>query len=273
MTTTTSAATAAALEENWSRWHAAREVELVAEYGWLSLRALRWLGDEPAVVADLPGRWSAKDGDAVLEAVVGDGLTVDGRLVDGRVSTHLADGGSLGWVRHGRRLVELVRRAGRYAIRLRDPDAPARTGFRGVPAYPVDERWVLTGRVTRLPQPEPVEVATARPDLRQVVTVVAGIDLDLDGTKYRLRATDAGDGRLALAFHDATNGHGTARWRTVVTDPVGADGRADLVRVDLNRAVNPPFAFSDHGTCPAPPSGNRLGAAVTAGEQAPVRVG
>ena len=43
------------------------------------------------------------------------------------------------------------------------------------------------------------------------------------------------------------------------------------VRLDLNRAVNLPYAFSDFGTCPAPVEGNHVPFAVTAGERRPVR--
>ena len=39
--------------------------------------------------------------------------------------------------------------------------------------------------------------------------------------------------------------------------------------LDFNRAVNLPFAFTDHGTCPAPPANNWLELAVTAGEKRP----
>jgi uncharacterized protein (DUF1684 family) len=73
---------------------------------------------------------------------------------------------------------------------------------------------------------------------------------------------------LALLFHDATNDVTSAPWRTVVTEAPDPEG--NLV-VDFNRAVNLPFAFSDHGTCPAPVSGNRIAVAVTAGEKRPER--
>jgi hypothetical protein len=52
----------------------------------------------------------------------------------------------------------------------------------------------------------------------------------------------------------------------VPTSLPDADGR---VEIDFNRAINFPYAFTDYGTCPAPPAGNTLPVAVTAGELAP----
>jgi uncharacterized protein (DUF1684 family) len=42
---------------------------------------------------------------------------------------------------------------------------------------------------------------------------------------------------------------------------------------DFNRAVNLPCAYTDLATCPLPPSGNRLPAAVEAGEKIPYERG
>jgi uncharacterized protein len=259
-------ATLAGLERDWRDWHAGREHELVTEHGWLSLTWFSWLGEEPAAIADLPGRWSARDGSAVLSAQAGDGLTVQGEPVDGEVSATVPEAGSLGWVHHGSRLVELVLRGGRYAVRLRDPNAETRTRFEGVPAFPVSLDWVLRGRYAPLDEPRIVEVATAREDLVQSVTLVGTVTLELGSATCDLAASAGKDGALTLAFHDPTNGVQTAPWRAVTTSVPEDRGR---VTIDFNRAVNFPFAFTDFGTCPAPFEGNRLPVAVTAGEKSP----
>jgi uncharacterized protein (DUF1684 family) len=111
-----------------------------------------------------------------------------------------------------------------------------------------------------------VEVATARPDLRQHVTAIGTVHLALGDSAYELVATAAGEGKVSLSFHDETNGDETAPWRTVTTGPVQGDRS---VLVDFNRAINLPFAFTDYGTCPAPVTGNKLALPVTAGEKRP----
>jgi hypothetical protein len=250
------------LEQDWATWHAARERDLDTDYGWLSIVGFDWLPTSPVALAGLPGIWWADDQRAHVTA---DGqLTLSGEPVNGTVSASVAEAGSLSWLLYGDRLVELVLRGGRYAVRQRDPGAATRRDFTGVPTYPLDDGWVVTGYFTPRATPERVEVSTAREDLRQYVTAVGAVHVALGGTAYELVATAAGDGRLNLSFHDKTNGEETAPWRTVTTGPVARDGS---VLIDFNRTINLPFAFTAYGTCPAPVAGNRLGLPVTAGEK------
>ena len=74
------------------------------------------------------------------------------------VNVSMPEAGSLSWVHHGRRLVELVLRGGRYAIRLRDPSAETRTEFEGVSTFPVSQEWVLQGCCTPFDEPRIVRV-------------------------------------------------------------------------------------------------------------------
>lgn len=253
----------------WARWRATREAQLAEEHGWLSLTGFAWLSAEPTAVPGLPGLWWADDAGAHVSADEQDGLATEvgpvlGPVV-GTVGADVAESGSLHWVRHDGRVVELLRRGGRLAVRTRDPQAPARLAFKGVPTWDHDPEWVRPASFTPAREPGAVDVGTARTDLVQRAHVVGTVDVDIAGVRHRLSAVPAGEG-LALLFHDATNDITSAPWRTVVTEAPDPEG--NLV-VDFNRAVNLPFAFSDHGTCPAPVSGNRIAVAVTAGEKRP----
>ncbi len=262
------------LTAGWSRWHAEREAELRAEHGWLSLTAFHWLPDVPAPLPGVPGRWHRAGGWAHLTATRSDGLEhangpATGTTVQGSIAGRVDEAGSLNWVRHGGRIIELVRRGGRDAIRVRDPRAPERLAFQSVPTFPVDPAWVRTGRFIPFPDPAAITVETARPDLRQQVTAVGTVEVWIDDQVYVLTATAGGRGRLNLAYTDATNGRLTAPWRVVsIAEP---DEEGSLV-VDFNRTVNLPFAFTEFGTCPAPVPGNHLPVAINAGERAPRRV-
>lgn len=262
------------LTAGWTRWHEAREQELRTQHGWLSITAFHWLPDRPATLPGLPGQWHSADGWSHLTATRRDGLEhadgpAAGTPVQGSIAARVDEAGSRFWVRHGARIVELVRRGGRDAIRVRDPKAPERLGFRSVPTFPVDPAWVRTGRFTPLAEPRSVTVETARPDLRQRVTAVGTVEVDIEGTRHRLTATAGPRGRLTLSFTDPTNGRHTAPWRVVTLDLAADDG---TVVVDFNRTVNLPFAFTQFGTCPAPVPGNHLPVAINAGERAPHRV-
>ena len=259
------------LRADWQKWHSARERELDTPHGWLSLTSFHWLPGSTAKLPGLPGLYSVQDGEAVLAASAADGYsTADGAPVDGTVRAQVAEAKSLVWLTLGDVVIELALRGGRYTIRTRDPKAAARAAFRGVPAFPVDEKWLSHGRFEPFVAPQRISVSTARDDLVQQITGVGTVTLELDGRQYSLIATAGAGGALNIAFHDATNGSETARWRAVPTSvPTGNGG----VEIDFNRAVNFPFAFSDYGTCPAPPAGNTLPIAITAGELAPRRDG
>ncbi|MBM7789761.1 DUF1684 domain-containing protein [Tenggerimyces flavus] len=258
--------TGLAVVTSWDAWRAERDRSLREEYGWLSIVGFDWLGSDVRGVSGLPGLWSVRSGAAWVTADRSDGLTYEGEPIDGTFGATVSEAGSLLWLRHGRRLVELVLRGGRYAVRQRDPSAHTRLGFAGVPTFAPRSEWVVPGLFTPYPQPLAIEVATARSDLRQQVRAVGIVRFSLAGTEYELVATAGRGGAVTLTFHDETNGVDTAPWRAV---SVGAPGPDGVVSIDFNRTTNLPFAFTPYGTCPAPIEGNRLLLPVTAGEQAP----
>jgi uncharacterized protein (DUF1684 family) len=258
----------------WQEWHAARERDLAGPHGWLTLTSFHWLPERPTALPGLPGRFWVADGRAMFEGSAADGVRIldtdgtPGAGVTGSTSAEVAEARSLYWLALGDVVVELMLRGGRYAIRTRDPRAPGRVQFRGVPSFDVDDRWVVDGSFQAFDAPRRIQVSTARDDLVQFLTAVGSVTLEIDGQPFTLLATAGAAGTLNVAFSDATSGKSTAPWRSVGTTVPDEHGR---VRVDFNRAVNFPFAFSDYGTCPAPPEGNNLPLAVPAGEKAPER--
>jgi len=147
---------------------------------------------------------------------------------------------------------------------LRDPQAPTRTEFTGVPVFDYDPAWVVPARLASFPQPRTERVRSAAPGLTQVATTLGTVTVQIDGRDHTLTATGRAD-RWHLSFSDATSGAQTSAWRVVPVQITGPDAGV----VDFNRAVNYPYAFTDFGTCPAPVAGNHLTVAVRAGERAP----
>ncbi|QJW37913.1 DUF1684 domain-containing protein [Cellulosimicrobium protaetiae] len=273
----------------WAAWHAEREDGLRPPHGWLSLVAYHWLPAEPAALPGVPGLWWADadgahhrageggavrttTGDSVGTVVVTEGgSSVAGTfLPDGRDAGDPADGGETREV-----AVEVVRRTGRYAVRLRDPLAPARTGFDGVPTFAYDPAWVVDAAVRWYDAPRPVVVGAARPGLVHHVSTVGEVDLvvERDGGSHRatLVLTGKPGGAVTLLFSDEALhlDEAVAPWRVLWVEADVAPGTEGRVRLDLNRTINLPYAFSDFGTCPAPVEGNHVPFAVTAGERAP----
>jgi hypothetical protein len=89
-----------------------------------------------------------------------------------------------------------------------------------------------------------------------------------DGAEHTLTAFNGKQpGAFMILFTDETSGTTTyGANRNIGFAGPDADG---TVRLDFNRAVNLPCAFTDLATCPLPPEGNHLPFEVTAGELLP----
>ncbi|BCW18009.1 hypothetical protein NtRootA9_07170 [Arthrobacter sp. NtRootA9] len=285
MGTTTPAGTAAATArlERWQRFRANRDKALATRHGWLTITSFQWLEDSPAAVDLAPGLWSTDGTTAALTAVPSDGLTLveTGEAVDRTITAVLADEESLMWVQFGgpsgdRTVVELAMRGGRYAVRTRDAESPVFTEFDGVPTYPYNPDWEVTGRFEPYAEPVDVPISTANPLVDGIHRTVGEVVFRLPGSphEFRLQAEEEKLGAMTVTFHDETNGAAppgqTAEWRKVSTPRPrpNPDGTFTVV-LDFNRAINYPSAFTPYGTCPMPVRNNSLDVRVEAGEKQP----
>ncbi|MEU4656573.1 DUF1684 domain-containing protein [Streptomyces sp. NPDC023723] len=271
MTTTDPGGAAAGPRARWRRWHEDRVATVCAPYGPLALTGTHWLEDWPGGrLPGVPGTWTAEAGGVLLTAGAADGLTVDGRPLDGAVRL-TADAGPVRAARVARgerRLVVLVRE-GVWGVRDFDPAAEARRAFRGIEATPYDPRWSVPGRfVAYGGGARAVRVPNA--DGRERGLGLGGeLAFTLAGRELTLQVAVTADGSLWAVFADATSGHGSYRFRFLYPPAPDPDGRTT---VDLNRAQLPPCAFADHFVCPFPPPGNTLDIGVEAGERRLARV-
>ena len=89
------------------------------------------------------------------------------------------------------------------------------------------------------------------------------VEFELAGRTHTLEALGESDD-LFLIFKDGTTGRDTyAAGRYLYAPVVGGE----TVTLDFNKAYNPPCAFTPYATCPLPPSGNTIAAAIEAGER------
>jgi uncharacterized protein len=261
--------------ERWQRFRDNRNKALAAPHGWLTLTSFQWLEDSPSAVELVPGLWSTDGTTAALTAVPADGLTLveSGEAVTGTISAALADEESLMWVQFGggdggQVVVELAMRGGRYAIRTRDAGSPVFTEFSGVPTYPYNPDWEVTGRFEPYPEPVDVPIATANPLVDGIHRTVGEVVFRVPGSPHevRLQAEEEKLGALTVTFHDETNGETTDDWRKLTLPRSRPDGSVVL---DFNRTINYPSAFTPYGTCPMPVKNNSLDVRVEAGEMQP----
>lgn len=242
-------------QEAWNEWHRERERYYGDPLGWVSLTGLHWLTDEFDTVADLPGRWRA-DSDAVY---------IQG--IEGTETVHPVEGAPGVFVEDGDRRIEVIRRTGAVALRVHDPKSPHLAAYRGIPAYPADERWRVAGVFRPYPQSEVVTTGAVVEGLEHHHNAVGVVDFEVSGTPLQLVAFGRDDGGLHILFTDVTSGVTTyPAARSLAVGEPDADGSVTL---DFNRASNLPCSFTDYATCPVAPAENRLPIAVEAGEKNP----
>jgi len=281
------------VREEWLKWHEEREDELRRPTGWLSLTSLTWLGPEPTGVPDFPAAWTAlpleaeedrsTDGPG-SEGGTGNeggpsgmfrvrfepgqdiGFTRDGVTVEGPQEWVLGPGEEDMSLSRGEVIAEVARRGDGVCVRVRDPHAPTRTGFTGVPVWDFDPAWVRPAALVRLDAPERHTVPGAQPGRTTSLTVSGRVHVSLpDGSAADLDVVGSDEDDWGVIFHDPTNGTETSGWRRA---PVRPTGEA-TAEVDFNRSVNFPAHFTSHGTCPTPIEGNTVPTPVRAGEKAP----
>lgn len=259
--------TDAASAQEWQEWHHLRLGAVRAPYGPLSVTGTLWLAEADADgrLDGVPGRWRVAADGVEVRADVMDGLALNGEPLVGSVELDLAgQAQAVTEVTHDDRRLELLRREGEWAVRVHDPDAPARRVFSGIRTTPFDPRWVLPGRYRSFGQTRTVRVANA--DGRDRVLELSGeLFFTLsEGSEGALRVSVVGSGALWAVFADDSSGRSSYRFRFLRTGEPGSDGS---VSVDFNRTTLPPCALSDHFLCPFPPPGNTLAVSVPVGER------
>jgi uncharacterized protein (DUF1684 family) len=258
-------------------WRQEREQKLRAEDGWLAVAGLFWLREG----ANRFG--TGADNDAVLPSGSAPARAGTVTLRGGRVTLRLEPGAAAALrgepvseselkpdgddvVTLGRLRLSVIKRSGRYGLRVRDADHARRRGFEGLAWYPVDESYRVRARFVPAAGPRTIEVVNVLGDLLAMPSP-GHVEFTLHGRAMRLEPVLEEDSpQLFFIFRDATAGRSTyPAGRYLYADPP----RDGAVTLDFNKAYSPPCAFTDFATCPLPPPGNRLAVAVEAGEKNP----
>jgi uncharacterized protein (DUF1684 family) len=159
----------------------------------------------------------------------------------------------------------VIRRGPRKALRVRHADAATRTGFGEIEYWPVDPGWLLDAQFAAHPAGRTIEIGNITGGVEAVANPGV-VTFERAGATYSLQALDGGEGGLFLSLADRTSGHGSYGAGRYLD--VAAPDAQGHVKLNFNRAYNPPCAFTAFATCPLPPPENRLDLAVTAGEMA-----
>jgi hypothetical protein len=274
----------AAHQADIEAWRTARVARLTAPEGWLSLVGLHWLpeGDHsvgsgegsairlaagPARLGDLRVRgkdvWFRADRSAPVFIHQSARVDVD----DERRTWHLLGSDASGkqtTIRSEPVVVLLIERDGKPALRVKDANAPTRTGFTGIEYFPIDADFKVEGRFVPHAETTYFEIQTVLGTTERMVTPGV-IHFEIAGKPYSIHPVlEEGTTDWFFIFGDRTNGRDTYGAGRFLYAAPAVDGKVTL---DFNRAYNPPCAFTAYSTCPLPPPENRLDLRVTAGER------
>ena len=211
-------------------WHAERLARLTAENGWLSLIGRDWLNPGENTLGSAPGStvllpdWAApaRAGLFTLEGTTvrfrplpGSGLLLNGKPASEAILTSDAEG-KPDILQAGRVRFYVIRRGNRLGIRIKDPEAPTRKAFHGVPRYPVDPVWHVEADFLPYATPQtrniPTVLGTTEP-----MTAPGLLKFKVGGHEVTLEPMieDPEHPELFLIFKDATSAHGTYPARAV----------------------------------------------------------
>ena len=257
-----------------------REARLRGERGWLSLVGLSWLedganrlGSDPRADIVLPagapahaGTVTVRDGRVSVELASGVSGAIDGKPVT-RAELRPDDPGPPDVLMLGTMSLQVIKRAGKLGVRLKDSASPARRAFTGLRFFPIRPAYRVQARFVPHARPVSITVPSAVGPAQTMESPGAAV-FTLDGHELRLDPVleSPADTELFFVFRDQTSGRETYGGGRFLYTPLPRDGRVEL---DFNKAFSPPCAFTPYATCPLPPPQNRLPVRIEAGELAP----
>lgn len=260
------------------KYRAAREAELAADDGWLTVAGLFWLkpgtnvagsasGSDVLLPKKAPGRigvFELKDGGVTFIADPSAHVTSAGKPAGPQPIAAPSDDTTALVV--GDLHMFVIRREDRIGIRMRDMKSAMRRQFKGLRYYPI--RPVYRVRATFVPYNPAHRVAVPNvlgqtPEMESpgyVTFTLKGKTLQLEPVYETDEKKD-----LFFIFKDTTSRDSTyPAGRFLHTDLP----KSGVVTIDFNKAYNPPCAFTDFATCPLPPKQNQLPVRIEAGELA-----
>jgi uncharacterized protein len=260
-----------------SKWRVEREAKLKADDGWLTVVGLFWLKEglntvgaaaENAVVlpaGSAPARvgvFELHEGKTVFRAAEGVTVTANGKPVQ-ELEVKSDEVKQQDVLKLNDLTFLLLKRGGRYAIRLKDQNARTRTDFAGLRWYPGQDDYRVTAKFIPYEQPKEVSVVNILGDIEKMKSP-GYVVFKLNGQELSLEPITSGGDKLFFIFRDLTSGKTTYKPGRFLYAAAPKDGQVVL---DFNQAINPPCAFTAYATCPLPPKRNHLPVAIAAGEQ------
>ena len=262
----------------YQQWKSDRVERLKAPYGWLSLVGFEWLSvGENSIGAAADNDIQLDHGPEHLGHLImtsdhamffvpkiDSGLKINGEPATDETPVYADTHEQETTVFTVDTFQFYVVERGRMAFRIKDSQADTRLNFTAIDYFPEQPEMRIDANFI------PYEPAKIIPTVN-VMGVLSNeespgrLEFEINGEAYSLDAFDS-DGAYFMVFADKTNGQSTyGPGRFLYTD--GKVNEQGKVRIDFNKAYNPPCAFTAYSTCTLPPLQNRMAVEITAGEK------
>jgi len=276
---------ALAADADWKKadteWRARAEQSLRKDNGWLTLagRYVMKAGANtfgtaadndivfpPGLGAEHMGTVTVDVGKVTVKLMPGVLMEQDGIPMDEKVMG--TDPENRDWVQIGRASFHIIERDGRYILRLADKESDVRKRFQGRVWYDVKDAYRVKARFVPYDPQRKIAIVNVLDEVSDEPSP-GYVEFKLHGRTHRLDAVGDDEG-LFFVLRDETAGKTTyPPGRMLYVEKKPKPGETFML--DLNRAYNPPCAFSEYTTCPLPPKQNILKAKIEAGEKYPPR--
>ncbi len=271
---------AATYKTGIAQWQSNRLTNLKKEDSWLTLVGLYWLkegenkiGSSATNAVALPkekapataGSFWLEQGHVRLTAPAASGITAAGNNVTALDLKDDNDDNGPTILKMGSLIINIVKRAERIGVRVKDSQSEARLQFKGLDYFPIDPKWRIEARFEPY-QPAKMIPITNVLGMTDNETSPGALAFEVDGKTYRIDPIlEKGETDYFLMIADETTDRETyGAGRYLYVSPPDANGK---VVIDLNKAYNPPCAFTAYATCPLPPRQNHLAVRIEAGEK------
>jgi len=269
--------TAATWQEDLQSWKDSRVKSLTRPHGWLSLIGMEWFhnGDTSIGSAsdngivlphgpDYIGTFNMVNGKITFKTnsdVLGL-LTINDKPAEKSFNVMMDTQENTSVFKIDTFLFYVIER-GKPALRIKDSKAKTLEEFKGLDYFDVSSKFRVDAEFVAYSPEKDVEIINVLGLLTKDKSP-GYLKFKIGEKYYQLDTLDAGD-EFYLIFADKTSGrssYGPGRFLYVPKAKV--DGS---IKVDFNRAYNPPCAFTDYSTCPLPPPQNRIPVFIEAGEK------
>ncbi|MFM7057282.1 MAG: DUF1684 domain-containing protein [Planctomycetota bacterium] len=266
------------------RWREQRERQLRSADGWLAVTGLHWLQDgrirfgsagdcEIRLSQDssppYAGTLTVDKGLVLFTAVAGAPLKLNDRPASKGIlslDSPAAEADSSDRLAIGSSTLQLLRRTGQLALRVRDSNSHLIDDFPGERWYPPNRAYEVPARFIPAEPGTLLEFRNVRG--AALKDELAGtVEFELGGRAFRLQATSDRPGTLFIVFRDETSGQQTWPGGRFLSLELPTDNSP--LFLDFNRAYNPPCAYNPHTLCPLPPRENALPISIPVGAQRP----